>query len=145
MTGRNSNKLFRSLAGSILFAVALIELSTQVACATETNRPNVLFIMVDQLCADAMSCRMGTQYLRTPAMDSLAQHGETFTRAYCANPLCMPSRNSIFTGRYPHETKVTQNAKVKLDPAEFVNLGDYFTKPAIARPIWETTSLLQRG
>jgi len=118
----------RTSLGWIICALAVLLSAMASAFADATNRPNVLFIMVDQLCADAMSCRMGTQYLHTPAMDSLAQHGVTFTRAYCANPLCMPSRNSIFTGRYPHETKVTQNARVKLDPTEFVNLGDYFTQ-----------------
>ncbi len=39
--------------------------------------------------------------LRTPAMDGLARDGARFDRAYCANPLCSPSRSSIVTGRYP--------------------------------------------
>jgi len=90
------------------------------------DRPNVVFIMTDQQCADAMSCRMGPQYLKTPAMDSLARRGMVFTRAYSPNPLCMPARNSIFTGRYPHETGVTRNEPVKLDAAEFVDMGTYF-------------------
>ena len=42
-------------------------------------------------------------------MDSLAENGTLFSRAYTPNPLCMPARNSIFTGRYPHETGVTKN------------------------------------
>ena len=54
-------------------------------------KPNIVFIITDQQCADAMSCRMGSRYLTTPALDSLAQRGMFFTRAYSANPLCMPS------------------------------------------------------
>jgi arylsulfatase A-like enzyme len=90
------------------------------------RRPNVLFIMTDQQFAEAMSCRMSGGFVKTPALDSLAANGMVFTRAYTANPLCMPARNSIFTGRYPHETGVTRNVEVKMDPAEFVCLGTYF-------------------
>ena len=54
--------------------------------------------------------------------------GMLFTRAYSSNPLCMPFRNSVFTGRYPYETGVTQNAGPQggLDPKEFVCLGTCF-------------------
>ena len=93
---------------------------------SQPSRPNVVFIMTDQQFAQAMSCRMGSQYLKTPAMDSLAHNGMTFTDACSANPLCMPARNSIFTGRYPHETGVTKNAKSTLDPVEFPDMGAYF-------------------
>jgi len=92
------------------------------------ERPNILFIITDQQSADVMSCRMGKQYIDTPAMDSLAASGMLFTRAYSSNPLCMPLRNSLFTGRYPHETGVTKNARPeggRLAP-EFVCMGTYF-------------------
>ncbi|MCP5527350.1 MAG: sulfatase-like hydrolase/transferase [Verrucomicrobiales bacterium] len=93
-------------------------------------RRNVLFIITDQQSADALSCRSGTRFLNTPAMDSLAARGVLFSRAYSSNPLCMPWRNSVFTGRYPHETGVTRNALPEggLDPAEFVSLGTYFQR-----------------
>jgi len=42
-------------------------------------------------------------------MDSIASSGMLFTRAYCADPLCAPSRTSMFSGRYPHETGVLSN------------------------------------
>ncbi len=92
------------------------------------RKPNVLFIITDQQFADAMSCRMGKQFIQTPTMDRLAQTGTLFTRAYSSNPLCMPWRASVFTGRYPHETGVTQNAPPppRFDPKEFVSLGRYF-------------------
>ena len=88
--------------------------------------PNILFIMTDQQFADIMSCRMGSQYINTPAMDSIAKNGMLFTNAYAPNPLCMPARNSIFTGRYPHETQCQKNEHGKLDAAEFPNMGTYF-------------------
>jgi len=89
-------------------------------------QPNVIFIMTDQHSANALSCRMGDKYLKTPALDSLAARGTMFTRAYTPNPLCMPARNSIFTGRHPHETKVTDNTQMTIDPAEFISMGTYF-------------------
>jgi len=88
--------------------------------------PNVVFIIADQLAADALSCRQGDRYLKTPAMDSLAARGTFFTRAYAANPLCVPSRAAMFSGRYPHETGTTDNTAVILDPARFPSLGTYF-------------------
>jgi len=65
-----------------------------------TTRPNILLILVDQLSASMMGCA-GNPYLRTPAMDSLAASGMRFDRAYCSNPVCVPSRFSLMTGRMP--------------------------------------------
>ena len=98
------------------------------AADSPASKPNVLFIICDQQFADVMSCRMGKQYLNTSVMDSLAARGMFFTRAYSSNPLCMPYRNSVFTGRYPHETGVTKNAKpaTPMDPKELVFMGNYF-------------------
>lgn len=89
-------------------------------------RPNILVILTDQQAADALSCRQGDRYLKTPAMDSLAARGTFFTRAYAANPLCVPSRTSMFTGRYPHETGVETNERVGFDARKFPLMGTYF-------------------
>jgi len=110
-----------------LFLLLFVVLAGSAAAAAP---PNVLFIMTDQQMADAMSFRQGDRYLRTPALDGLAARGTYFSRAYAPNPLCMPARNSIFTGRFPHETKVSDNADMRsgrtLDPVEFPTLGTYF-------------------
>ncbi len=92
------------------------------------DRRNVVFIITDQQFAEVMSCRMGRQYLHTPAMDSLAERGLCFRRAYSSNPLCMPWRNSVFSGRFPHETGVTSNSPAKgvMDPKTFVCMGVHF-------------------
>ena len=96
--------------------------------AEQTNRPNILFIMTDQQSADAMSCRIGDRYLKTPAMDGLAAKGMTFTCAYAANPVCVPSRTAIFTGRYPHETGGQDDETQRLDPAVFPCMGTVFKR-----------------
>lgn len=100
--------------------------ATLLAAAARAAPPNIVFIMTDQHSADALSCRMGDRYLKTPALDSLAARGTFFSRAYTPNPLCMPARNSIFTGRYPHETGITDNTKTTLDAAEFITIGSHF-------------------
>jgi arylsulfatase A-like enzyme len=66
------------------------------------QRPNVLVILTDQQGAGMMSCA-GNPYVKTPNMDSLAQSGVRFERAYVANPVCSPSRMSLLTGRMPSE------------------------------------------
>ena len=97
-----------------------------VLSASAAAPPNIVFIMTDQHSADALSCRMGDRYLKTPALDSLAARGTFFSSAYTPNPLCMPARNSIFTGRYPHETGITDNTKTTLDASTFVTMGTHF-------------------
>jgi arylsulfatase A-like enzyme len=112
-----------------LLLLSLLVLAGPVVAAAP---PNVVFIMTDQQMADAMSFRQGDRYLRTPALDRLAARGTYFSRAYAPNPLCMPARNSIFTGRFPHETKISDNADMRsgrtLDPAEFPTLGTTFER-----------------
>ena len=98
------------------------------AAATPARR-NILIITTDQQFAEAASYRIGTKYIHTPNMDSLAANGMVFTRAYCANPLCVPSRAAMFTGRYPTETGVMDNddrTKVHLDPKKFPLMGKLF-------------------
>jgi arylsulfatase A-like enzyme len=90
------------------------------------NKPNILVIITDQQFADAMSCCIGTDYIHTPNMDELAANGMRFTRSYCANPLCVPSRTSMFTGHYPHETCIQINTSEKIDPDKFVCMGRVF-------------------
>lgn len=60
---------------------------------------NVLLILVDEWRHDTLSVA-GHPVVRTPAIDALAARGTRFTEAYCASPLCVPSRVSMFTGQY---------------------------------------------
>ncbi|MDJ0629093.1 MAG: sulfatase-like hydrolase/transferase [Rhodobacter sp.] len=63
-----------------------------------TKRPNFLFIITDQHRADHLGC-YGNPIVRTPNIDSLAARGTRWDRFYVANPICMPNRASIMTGR----------------------------------------------
>ncbi len=63
-------------------------------------RPNFLFIITDQHRADHLGC-YGNEIVQTPHIDSLASNGTRFEKFYVANPLCMPNRASLMTGRMP--------------------------------------------
>ncbi len=78
--------------------------------------PNVLFIMADQLRADCLGAN-GNRLIRTPAIDRLAVESVNLTRAFVQAPVCVPSRISFFTGRYPHSHKNRVNY-TPCDPKE---------------------------
>lgn len=72
------------------------------------SKPNVIVIVSDQHRGDWMGCA-GSRIVETPHMDAMAAQGTSFTRAYCSSPLCVPSRMSMLTGRYPHANDVYSN------------------------------------
>lgn len=77
--------------------------------------PNILFIMTDQQHAGMLSCA-GNRWLKTPALDSLAAAGMRFERAYSSNPVCLPARTSMVTGRYPSHFGIQGNQARALPP-----------------------------
>jgi choline-sulfatase len=70
---------------------------------------NILLVMVDQLAA-AWLPAYGHDVVRAPNLDALAAEGVVFESAYCASPLCAPSRAALLTGRLPSRTGVYDNA-----------------------------------
>jgi choline-sulfatase len=77
----------------------------------QQEKPNILLIITDQQNAKMMSCA-GNPWLNTPNIDQLAAEGMRFTKAYVTNPVCSPSRFSIFTGRYPSAINMRHNASI---------------------------------
>ncbi len=97
-------------------------MSSRLKESDQSTPMNILFIMCDQLRADYLGC-YGHPFLKTPNIDALAAQGVQFTRAYCQDPLCGPSRASFYTGRYVSSHGVMANAD-PLKPSEWT-LGDY--------------------
>lgn len=87
----------------------LLLLATAVLTLPGAERPNVLFIVSDDLNTD-LGC-YGAK-VHSPGIDALAKRGVRFERAYCQYPLCNPSRSSFMTGLRPDRTQVFDNAKV---------------------------------
>jgi arylsulfatase A-like enzyme len=83
------------------FFLSLAAISASAAAPAAEPRPNILFIMVDEMRWDAMSCA-GHPIVKTPHLDRLAAGGTRFEAAYTCAPVCVPSRYSFFTARYAH-------------------------------------------
>ena len=75
------------------------------------SRPNILIIMSDQRSKHFLGS-YGNDLVRTPHLDVLAQSGMRLDNAYCPSPLCVPSRMSFMTGRYPSNNRVWDNSHV---------------------------------
>lgn len=74
--------------------------------AARADKPNVVFILIDDLGATDLGCT-GSSFYETPNLDRLAARGMTFTNAYAACTVCSPSRASLLTGKYPARLRVT--------------------------------------
>lgn len=66
------------------------------------KRPHIIIFNPDEMRADALH-HLGNEASITPNLDKLIEaDGQSFSNAYCQNPVCVPSRCSFFTGLYPH-------------------------------------------
>ncbi|WP_084422534.1 sulfatase [Rubripirellula obstinata] len=71
------------------------------------SKPNVVFILADDLGFSDTTLFGTTKFYRTPNMERLAARGMLFSRAYSSSPLCSPTRSSILTGLSPARTEIT--------------------------------------
>jgi arylsulfatase A-like enzyme len=71
----------------------------------QNRRPNILFILADDLGYGDLSCYGRPDY-QTPNLDRLAREGVRFVNSYSASPVCTPTRCAFITGRYPARTRV---------------------------------------
>lgn len=93
----------------------------------QTQRPNVVLLMPDDLGYNDLGCT-GSDYLRTPHLDSLARTGVRFSNWYSNAAMCAPARAGLMTGRYPHRCGVPGNGpplmpKERALPALFKEAG----------------------
>lgn len=89
-------------------ATALLMLPTVhlFSQTTQDKRPNILFILIDDMGYTDLSCT-GSTYYETPNIDKLAREGTFFNQAYAACPVSSPSRAAIITGKYPARIDLT--------------------------------------
>ncbi len=81
---------------------AALALPGHLAAAVTVDKPNIIFIMVDDLGKEWVSC-YGAENIKTPNVDALAAGGMRFTNAY-SMPQCTPTRVTLLTGQYPWRT-----------------------------------------
>jgi len=115
-----------------LAALVLALLSSPDAVQGQTDRPNVLFIAIDDL-NDWTGALEGNPQARTPHMDKLASKGMVFTNAHCAAPACGPSRSALMTGMRPSTS------------GNYVNQNSFTKNPILNRSVLLTELLQQNG
>ncbi len=84
----------------------LLLLAPAASAAPQPKRPNIVFILVDDLGWRDLKC-FGSTFYETPHLDALAATSMKFTNAYAACPVCSPTRASILTGKFPVRTGIT--------------------------------------
>jgi len=96
-------KFIRNLG---LGAVALNLPRLSLFASESTRRPNIIFILADDLGWAELGC-YGNTFNETPNLDKLAKEGMRFTDAYAAAPVCSPYRAALMTGQYPARVGIT--------------------------------------
>ncbi len=91
------------------------------ATAVVKERPNILLLFSDQHNAGVLGAA-GHPQVRTPALDRLASDGVRFTRAYCQDGVCLPSRASLMTGQFCRTLGLLHNPDVLQQPERFTTL-----------------------
>ena len=128
-------KAVRACAG-VVVAILIV---TSLACETpglndqnvsrvEPTRPNIVYIMVDDLGYGDLSLYGRTDY-STPAIDRLASEGTRFTHAYAIAPVCTPTRVGLMTGQYPARHRVGL-----FEPLELAHKGEGLSSADLTLP-----------
>ena len=106
---------------TLIFGLAL------VAQADEKQRPNILFVSVDDMRPE-IGC-YGNKEIKTPCFDAFAKTGTTFLKAYCQSAVCAPSRASVMTGLRPDSTRVWDlRGKFRINLPDVVTMPQHFKK-----------------
>lgn len=100
-------------------------------CATGGRRPNIVYILADDLGYGDVSCLNETGKIRTPAIDRLAAEGVRFTDAHSGSAVCTPTRYGILTGRYSWRTRLQSGVLTGYAPPLIAD--DRLTVPEMLR------------
>jgi len=106
--------LFRSIGPAF---VVVASLAFGQAQAAEAKRPNILFVMADDLGWMDLACQ-GNKLVETPHLDRLAKQGMRFTSAYAAAPVCSPTRAAVLTGQAPARLRMTSHLPGQFFPKD---------------------------
>src|SRR3954463_11150890 len=114
------------------FFVLLVTVLAAFTGAAESIRPNVLFILTDNHGAWTLGC-YGNKEIQTPNIDRLAKEGMRFTRAFCNNSVCSPSRATFLTGLLPsqHGVHAYIPEAAQIGPKAYCVIQEFRTLPKI--------------
>ena len=101
----------------VLGGGVLASLGARAAAPAESKRPNIIFILADDLGYGDLGC-YGQEVIRTPNLDRMAGEGVRFTQCYAGSTVCAPSRCCLMTGLHTGHAQIRGNASVPLRPAD---------------------------
>lgn len=113
-------------AGAALFAASALPAWAKVPRA---RRPNIVFIMADDLGYADLSCT-GSHHIRTPAIDSIAAGGVQLRQGYSSTPICSPTRTALLTGNWAQ--RLPLGVEEPLGPNAPADIGVPLGQPTIA-------------
>jgi len=105
--GVRRNFLKMTLGGALVLATVMSVLNC--SSGKETTKPNIIFIMADDLGYGDLGC-YGQEEILTPHIDRIAQEGLRFTQCYSGSPVCAPARNALMTGQHMGHATIRDNA-----------------------------------
>jgi len=88
--------------------IAIINFGLREVVAADSEKPNIVYIMVDELGYYELSC-MGSPYIQTPRIDQMAAEGIRFSQALAGSSVCAPTRCVLMTGKHSGHTSVRVN------------------------------------
>src|SRR3954469_8759024 len=115
----------------IIPVVALLALAAAAPAADAPYKPNIVFILADDLGYGDLGC-YGQERIRTPRLDRMASEGMRFTQCYAGSTVCAPSRCALMTGLHAGHGTIRGNGAVPLRPqdrtvAELLKAAGYTT------------------
>lgn len=149
----DTRREFLKLSGMSLAAMlgqACARDSRLNASRASEGRPNIIFILIDDLGWHELGC-YGNTFNETPNLDKLAGQGMKFTSAYAAAPVCSPTRAALMTGQYPARVGITDylrpNAANHLS-TDYVTIAEMLQGAGYATGIigkWHLTGYANHG
>ncbi|MEN8193379.1 MAG: sulfatase-like hydrolase/transferase [Bacteroidota bacterium] len=104
---KNIEKFNRYLIKPLVLIIVILSLSSLYSCKDKNdNKPNIIYILADDLGYGDVSCLNPNSKIPTPNIDKLASEGITFTDAHSGSAVCTPTRYGILTGRYAWRSRL---------------------------------------
>jgi arylsulfatase A-like enzyme len=104
--------IIATLASSFVFGACSSSKENKTEVTTESEKPNIVYILADDLGYGDLSC-YGQTHFQTPNLDKMAAEGMLFTQHYAGCTVCAPSRSSLMTGQTTGHTPIRGNKEVK--------------------------------
>ena len=132
--------MFRYFRAVSIFAMVVTTIGAHVVSAASARKPNIIYIMADDLGYGDLSC-FGQTKFSTPNLDRLAQEGITFTDYYAGSTVCAPTRCVLMTGLHTGHAYVRGNREAKPE-GQAPMPADIFTLPRMLKKAGDRKSVV---